>query len=85
MSFFQNKAVNPSEEKLPAGWSIDKECYVEMFQRREQKPLTHIITVIPCKTKIDRADQVDKDFIAFWSRICENAGGTVRVVDDEGS
>ncbi|XP_043463331.1 uncharacterized protein LOC122499211 [Leptopilina heterotoma] len=71
-----NKPVNPSEEKLPAGWSIDRRSYVEMFNRRDQKPLMHTIVVIPYQ------EECDKEFVSFWSRICENAGGNVRVVDN---
>lgn len=70
--------MNPSEEKLPAGWSIDRRSYVEMFNRRDQKPLMHTIVVIPYQ------EECDKKFVSFWSRICENAGGNVRVVDNPG-
>ncbi|XP_012276833.1 TP53-binding protein 1 [Orussus abietinus] len=74
----QNKLVNAAEDELPAGWSLDKRNYVEMYQRTNQKPLTHFVVVIP----IIRSDN---EFVPFWRQICENAGATVLLTDKPGS
>ncbi|XP_015596488.1 titin homolog [Cephus cinctus] len=71
----QNKMLNPDENILPAGWSLGKRSYVDMFQPRKTKPFNHAVIVIPILRH-------EKLFQVFWGRICENAGAKVIHVDD---
>ncbi|XP_078046282.1 uncharacterized protein LOC144474828 [Augochlora pura] len=70
----EGKIVNPAEDELPAGWSLDKKSYVEMFQRSSNKPLTNVVVIIP-------NIESEKLFITFWRKICENAGAVVLLAD----
>ncbi|XP_076290946.1 uncharacterized protein LOC143214149 [Lasioglossum baleicum] len=70
----EGKIVNPAEDELPAGWSLDKKSYVEMFQRPGNKPLTEVVVIIP-------NIESEKLFITFWRKICENAGAVVLLAD----
>ncbi|XP_033335111.2 uncharacterized protein LOC117225554 [Megalopta genalis] len=70
----EGKIVNPAEDELPAGWSLDKKSYVEMFQRPSNKPLTKVIVIIP-------NIESEKLFVTFWRKICENAGAVVLLAD----
>ncbi|XP_034193351.2 uncharacterized protein LOC117610270 [Osmia lignaria lignaria] len=70
----EGKIVNPAEDELPAGWSLDKQSYVEMFQRPSNKPFTRIIVIIPVL-------ESNKQFVTFWRQICENAGACVLLAD----
>ncbi|XP_043283659.1 TP53-binding protein 1-like [Venturia canescens] len=73
----ENRIVSPSGELLPAGWSILKKSYVEMYQRRMGKPFEAlpVIFVIP-------VTPVNKEFVTFWRKVCENAGGGVLLVEN---
>lgn len=73
----QGKIVSPAEDELPAGWSIDKQSYVEMFQRSSNKPLTQVIVIFPVV-------ESDKQFATFWRQVCENAGAVVLLADKPG-
>ncbi|XP_043264809.1 uncharacterized protein LOC122404687 [Colletes gigas] len=70
----EGKIVNPAEDKLPAGWSLDKKSYVEMFQRPDKKPLNQVVVIIP-------VIQSEKQFTTLWRQICENAGAVVLLAD----
>ncbi|KAG7207764.1 hypothetical protein KM043_009374 [Ampulex compressa] len=70
----QNEVVNPDEDKLPSGWSLEKKSYIEMFQRPSNKPLTQVIVIIPTL-------ESNKEFAPFWRIICENAGAVVLLAD----
>ncbi|XP_043486768.1 serine-rich adhesin for platelets-like [Polistes fuscatus] len=70
----KNTLVNPSEFILPAGWSLEKESYIENFQRPNTKPLNQVIVIIPII-------ETDKKYTSFWRQICENAGAVVLLVD----
>ncbi|XP_003699282.2 uncharacterized protein LOC100877346 [Megachile rotundata] len=70
----EGKIVNPAEDKLPTGWSLEKNSYVEMFQRHNSKPLNQIIVIIP-------VTEFNKQFVTFWRQICENAGAVVLLAD----
>ncbi|XP_076648812.1 uncharacterized protein LOC143356758 [Halictus rubicundus] len=70
----EGKIVNPAEDELPAGWSLDKKSYVEMFQRPGNKPLTEVVVIIP-------NTEFQKLFVTFWRKVCENAGAVVLLAD----
>ncbi|XP_015110583.1 TP53-binding protein 1 [Diachasma alloeum] len=72
----ENKLVNASEETLPAGWSFDKEAYVDMYQRPNAKPLGHAVIVMPKIPSNERS-------IEFWQRVIVNAGGAFRVIENQ--
>ncbi|XP_063993434.1 TP53-binding protein 1-like [Diachasmimorpha longicaudata] len=72
----ENKLVNASEETLPAGWSFDKGTYVDMYQRPNDKPLGHAVIVMPKIPSNERS-------IEFWQRVIANAGGTLRLVENQ--
>ncbi|CAL7941672.1 unnamed protein product [Xylocopa violacea] len=72
----QGKIVNPAENELPAGWSLEKNSYVEMFQRSSNKPLTQVVVIIPVV-------ESEKQFASFWRQICENAGAIVLLADKQ--
>ncbi|KAK2577841.1 hypothetical protein KPH14_001106 [Odynerus spinipes] len=74
----EGKLVNPAGWSLPVGWSLDKQSYVEVFQRPSNKPLTQVIVIIPII-------ESDKQFTSFWRQICENAGAVVLLVDSSES
>lgn len=73
----QGKFVNPAEDGLPAGWSLDKNSYIEMFQRQSNKPLTQVVVIIPVV-------ESEKQFAPFWRQICENAGAVIILADKAG-
>lgn len=75
--FFQNKKVNMDQEELPAGWNLDKNTYVESYQRESNKPLSSITVAIP-----NLKEQVI--FYDFWSKVCTNAGANVISIDNQG-
>ncbi|CAD1470704.1 unnamed protein product [Heterotrigona itama] len=70
----EGKLVNPAENGLPAGWSLEKNAYIEMFQRPSNKPLTQVVVIIPVV-------ESEKQFAAFWRQVCENAGAVVILAD----
>ncbi|XP_012238586.1 uncharacterized protein LOC100746532 [Bombus impatiens] len=70
----EGKFVNPAEDGLPAGWSLDKNSYIEMFQRQSNKPLTQVVVIIPVV-------ESEKQFAPFWRQICENAGAVIILAD----
>ncbi|XP_076243075.1 uncharacterized protein LOC143184606 [Calliopsis andreniformis] len=70
----ESKIVSPAEDELPAGWSIEKQSYIEMFQRSSNKPLTQVVVIIPVV-------ESKRQFIAFWRVVCENAGAVVLLAD----
>ncbi|XP_053983485.1 uncharacterized protein LOC128878885 [Hylaeus volcanicus] len=70
----EGKIVNPAEDELPVGWSLDKKSYVDMFQRSDDKPLKHVVVIIPVL-------ECEKQFTILWRQICENAGAVVLLVD----
>ncbi|KOX79065.1 Tumor suppressor p53-binding protein 1 [Melipona quadrifasciata] len=70
----EGKLVNPAENGLPAGWSLEKNAYIEMFQRPSNKPLTQVVVIIPVV-------ESEKQFAPFWRQICENAGAVVILAD----
>ncbi|KAI4483795.1 hypothetical protein M0804_008055 [Polistes exclamans] len=70
----EDTLVNPSAFILPAGWSLEKESYIENFQRPNTKPLNQVIVIIPII-------ETDKKYTSFWRQICENAGAIVLLVD----
>lgn len=70
----QGKIVNPAENELPTGWSLEKNAYVEIFERHSSKPLNQIIVIIP-------VTESNKQFVSFWRQICENAGAVVLLAD----
>ncbi|XP_011302885.1 tumor suppressor p53-binding protein 1 [Fopius arisanus] len=72
----ENKLVNASEETLPAGWSFDKEAYVDMYQRPNAKPLGHAVIVMPKIPSNERS-------IKFWQRVIVNAGGAFRAIENQ--
>lgn len=69
--------MNPAEEALPTGWSLQKRGYVEAFQARESKPLSNTFVIIPRLME-------DIQFATFWQQVCENAGAVALIVDDSG-
>lgn len=70
----ESKLVNPAENGLPAGWSLEKNAYIEMFQRPSNKPLTQVVVIIPVV-------ESEKQFAPFWRQVCENAGAVVILAD----
>ncbi|XP_076167301.1 uncharacterized protein LOC143146681 [Ptiloglossa arizonensis] len=70
----EGRIVNPAEDKLPAGWSLDKKSYIEMFQRSSNKPLTQVVVIIPIV-------EPEKQFTILWRQICENVGAVVLLAD----
>lgn len=70
--------MNPAEDKLPAGWSLDKKSYIEMFQRSSNKPLTQVVVIIPIV-------EPEKQFTILWRQICENVGAVVLLADKPGT
>lgn len=74
----ENKLINPAGWSLPVGWSLDKQSYIEVFQRSSTKPLTQVIIIIPII-------ESDKKFTSFWRQICENAGAVVLLADSSES
>ena len=70
----EGKIVNPAEDELPTGWSLDKQSYVEMFRRPSNKPLTQVVVIIPVV-------ESERQFISFWRQICENIGAVVLLPD----
>ncbi|XP_043506794.1 uncharacterized protein LOC122527053 [Frieseomelitta varia] len=74
----EGKLVNPAENGLPAGWSLEKNAYIEMFQRPSNKPLTQVVVIIPVV-------ESEKQFAPFWRQVCENAGAVVILADKRGA
>ncbi|KOC62284.1 Tumor suppressor p53-binding protein 1 [Habropoda laboriosa] len=70
----EGKIVNPAENELPVGWSLNKNSYIDMFQRPSNKPLTQVVVIIPFV-------ESEKQFAPFWRQICENAGAVVLLAD----
>lgn len=70
--------MNPAEDELPTGWSLDKQSYVEMFRRPSNKPLTQVVVIIPVV-------ESERQFISFWRQICENMGAVVLLPDKPGT
>lgn len=73
----QGKIVNPAENELPVGWSLDKNSYIDMFQRSSNKPLTQVFLIIP-------TIESEKQFSSFWRQVAENAGAVVLLADKPG-
>ncbi|XP_011496161.1 PREDICTED: tumor suppressor p53-binding protein 1-like [Ceratosolen solmsi marchali] len=74
-SCLQNKAIEPAEEELPAGWSLDKQAYIDIYQRPKNRPLEHTIIAIPLL-------ECGQTFVEFWKKICENAGAAVQILEN---
>ncbi|KAK0084225.1 hypothetical protein PV325_007437 [Microctonus aethiopoides] len=75
-SCLDKKLVNHNQEKLPAGWSLDRNSYIEMSERHSDKPFNHLIIAVP---KLIGGEESTK----FWTQIIENAGGTVRLIENQ--
>ncbi|XP_017890609.1 uncharacterized protein LOC108631281 [Ceratina calcarata] len=72
----EGKIINPAENELPAGWSLEKNSYVEMFRRPSNKPLSQVVVIIPVV-------ESEKQFSSFWQQICENAGAVVLLAEKQ--
>ncbi|PBC32602.1 Tumor suppressor p53-binding protein [Apis cerana cerana] len=70
----EGKLVNLAEDELPSGWSLEKNSYVEMFQRSSNKPLAQVVIIIPFL-------ESQKQFATFWRQICENTGAVVLLAE----
>ncbi|KAK0180504.1 hypothetical protein PV327_006136 [Microctonus hyperodae] len=75
-SCLNNKLVNHNQEKLPAGWSLDRNSYIEMSERPNDKPFNHLIIAVPKMIGVEESTK-------FWAQIIENAGGTVRLIENQ--
>ena len=56
---------------------MEKNAYIEMFQRPSNKPLTQVVVIIPVV-------ESEKQFAPFWRQVCENAGAVVILADKPG-
>lgn len=74
----EDKLINPAGWSLPVGWSLEKQSYIEVFQRPNKKPLSQVIVIIPVM-------ESEKKFTSFWRQICENAGAVVLLPDSSES
>lgn len=61
-------------QELPIGWSIERNQFIEPFQKINSKPFQNLLIYL--------APNDDKDFIKFWNRVCSLAGGVVVVMEN---
>ncbi|XP_066595932.1 uncharacterized protein [Prorops nasuta] len=71
----ENRVVNPAENVLPAGWSLENQKYIEFYDRTSSKPLAETIIIIPNL-------ESEYKFGSFWRQICENAGAVVLLAEN---
>ncbi|XP_012256975.3 TP53-binding protein 1-like isoform X2 [Athalia rosae] len=77
----ENKTLSVSDYALPVGLSIVRNKYIELWERPNKEPFNGMVIGIPM---LDNRN-VAKRSVQFWSRICENAGAVVQVIEDTDS
>lgn len=65
----QSRSVVPFQE-LPLGWSIERKCYVNSFDRKNATPFLNVTVTIT------RSPQ--NNFFKFWSRLMKYCGADVK-------
>lgn len=61
--------------ELPAGWSLENKCFINVFDRKSTQPLSGL--------RIKLAQHSDKNFYKFWSNIINVVGGCASLFTGE--